>query len=194
MCKFVDFQIIHWTSFENFARVMTTGALLTNKNLQGVLNVSYRQGRRGRTLGDSRASLEDVNFFKYLDEAKGVYLRFGTKTQPLTEVQDDLALVFSSKILQEYDWILNTVENNGFYIGEEREVRESPFSGMLGATLTSDSIDMLFDIDFDPNWAELVIKSDVCLSYLDRVLVGKNGANPCYELYPGVEVKPFTGK
>lgn len=192
-------KIIHWTSPKNYASIITTGALLTNKNVQVIQNIVYGQGGRDRRLGDSRASLENPDtFYKYFDEAEGVYFRVGTREKPLTETQADVALVFSPSLLKEYDWILNTMENFGFYISEDGVTGEGQFSGEYGATLTPSSLELLSLQDYDPNYTELLVKENVSLKYLEQVLFAGNIGD--YEPYknlhdfdrfPNVEFNTF---
>ena len=94
----------------------------------------------------------------------------------------DVCLVFSKDLLNKDNWILNTTENYGFYLNLPGMDGKSSFTGYEGITYDSSNIDRFpsKDIKIFKNDTELLIKDDIDLSHLVKVIF-KNKSD--YEKY-----------
>ena len=85
----------------------------------------------------------------------------------------DVCLVFSKDLLDQDNWILNTTENNGFYLNSLGMVGKSIY-GYESITYDSSNIEKFppkdKDIKIFGEWTELVIKDDIDLSCLVKVI------------------------
>lgn len=117
--------IVHSTSIGALNSILKLGMIL-DQDMRRSLNIAQiEEGTTGRKLGHYTDPLEDTNFWKKVDEAKGVYFRLGPVNQ-----QADVQLIFSSRLLNKYpEYIFNTGENFGFVVGQDGVEGESPFSG-----------------------------------------------------------------
>lgn len=109
--------------------------------------------------------LEDSSYYKSFDEADGVYFRVNVPNFDVNDTVSTVKLIFSPRVLDDRDWILNTEENNGFVFYPDNS--ESPFTGEIGKTYYS--TDDLSSLSFDPYRAELLITRSVDLEHLVHV-------------------------
>ena len=181
--------VVHETTIEGFKMIMESQKLLTNKTRQKLGLCVKGQGCYKRRLEPSDASLYK-DFNRIYEEAYGSYFRvdfdvscrnhYNNFKFPITGWLD-VCLVFSKDLLDQVDWILNTTENNGFYLNSLGMVGESMY-GEEGITYDSSNIEKFppKDIKIFGEWTELVIKDDIDLSCLVEVIF-KNKSD--YEKY-----------
>ena len=181
--------VIHETTIKGFEMIMKNQKLLTNKSRKELGLCMKGQGCYKRRLGPSDASLKDKNFYNIYDEAYGSYFRVdfddNLKNHESYDYKmefGDVCLVFSKDLLNKDNWILNTTENYGFYLNLPGIDGKSSYTGYEGITYDSSNIDRFppKDIEIFKNDTELLIKDDIDLSHLVKVIF-KNKSD--YEKY-----------
>ncbi|ACH69379.1 hypothetical protein PsunGV_gp029 [Pseudalatia unipuncta granulovirus] len=169
------FHLIHETSCINVQRMLLSRYLFTSGKTQSMHDVIGGQGGSNRRLAqDPRVSLRDAKFMEKYDEVDGVYFRLHPKLHHITDTYSDCVMVFSHKILQDFDFVLNTEESFGFYIDEEGVVGTSAFTGKPGMTVSDyRNLQLKFDLMTNYDSTEVLIREDVPINYLLYVIFKK---------------------
>lgn len=90
------------------------------------------EGSKNRKLGDCNIVLKYRDYWKYFDEAKGVYFRPYLDKPKLKPGESAIVLDFQKIREDGINWLINTEENHGFYINKPGIESQSPFSGERG--------------------------------------------------------------
>lgn len=169
------FHLIHETSCINVQRILLSRYLFTSGKTQNMRHVVGGQGGPNRKLArDPRVSLHESNFMEKYDEVDGVYFRLHPKLHHMTDTYSDCVMVFSHRMLQDFDFVLNTEESFGFYIDEEGVVGTSPFTGKPGMTVSDyRNLQLIFDLMTNYDSTELLVREDVPINYLLYVIFKK---------------------
>lgn len=169
------FHLIHETSCENVQQILLNRYLFTSSKTQNMRSVVGGQGGSNRRIAiDPRVSLHDSKFMEKYDEVDGVYFRLHPKLHHMTDTYFDCIMVFSHKLLQDFDFLLNTEESFGFNIDEEGVVGTSPFTGKPGVTVSDyRNLKAVFDLMTDYDSTEVLIREDVPVNYLLCVMFKK---------------------
>lgn len=174
------FLIIHETSIDSLISIINNNILYRSSKIKS-LGLTYRgQGSKNRRLAnDPKISLKDSNFDMLYDEVDGVYFRLLRVDTPIEAHHGgECIMVFSKKLLNFYNFVLNTEENFGFCIAEEGKEAESQFSGEPGMSIYSlEKLKLLENYSFNPYSSEIVIMDNVNLKFLMSVFVKKNHQN-----------------
>jgi hypothetical protein len=142
------------------------------------------QGDPTRALTVASYSTLDEDFWKKYGDAHGIFFRvdFNAKSPNVgydycSRPEGDVAFVFSPQILNETkSWILNSTENNGFYLGTVPGlVGESAWSGYLGITYNNKNIQNFPERKpgMDPirgDDTELLIFKNINLKHLTKII------------------------
>lgn len=117
--------IVHSTSIDALNDILIIGMLL-DQDMRKTFNIKQSgEGTKGRKIGHYTDPLNNPEFSRNVDEAKGVFFRMGPVNQ-----RSDVQLIFSPKLLKQYpEYIFNTDENYGFVVGKDGLEGISPFSG-----------------------------------------------------------------
>lgn len=103
------FHLIHETSCINVQRILLSRYLFTSGKTQNMRHVVGGQGGSNRKLArDPRVSLHESNFMEKYDEVDGVYFRLHPKLHHMTDTYSDCVMVFSHKMLQDFDFVLTS--------------------------------------------------------------------------------------
>lgn len=173
------FLIIHETSINSLISILENQMLYRSSKIQA-LGLEYGQGVKNRRLASNpRISLTDPDFDALYDEVDGVYFRLLKIETPIeTRHGGTCVMVFSSHLLDSYNFVLNTEENFGFCIAEEGKEAESQFSGEPGISIsTTKNLSLLDKYDFNPYASEIVITDNVNLKFLKSIFVKENYQN-----------------
>jgi hypothetical protein len=173
------FFIIHETSTDSLMNILKNEMLYRSSKIQS-LGLAYGQGSKNRRLAsDPLISLTDPNFDTLYDEVDGVYFRLLRVETPIqTYHGGNCVLVFSSQLLDSYNFVLNTEENFGFCIAEEGKEAESQFSGEPGISIfTPEKLKLLENYNFNPYSSEIVVTDNVNLTNLKSVFVKESYQN-----------------
>lgn len=166
------FHLIHETNCISVQRIMVSRYIYTSRRTQQMVDIITGQGGGNRRLAeDPRVSLTDPNFFDKYDEVDGVYFRLHPKLHHITHTYSDCVMVFSHKLLQDFDFVLNTEENFGFFIDEEGVVGTSQFSGEAGMTVSDyRNLELVFEHMTNYDSTEVLIRDNVPVGYLRYVV------------------------
>lgn len=173
------FFLSHETNTKNLLNILKVNILLKKSETQK-LGLNNLQGRHNRRLSnDPKVSLSDSNFGDKFDEVDGVYFRlYKENTLIKPNYGGNCVLVFSSKVLTQKDFVVNTEENMGFCIAEDGVEALSQFSGEEGITVTTiKNLHLLNKYKFNHNSSEVVILDNVDLKYLKYVLVNSDAVD-----------------
>nr|ANY57419.1 hypothetical protein PhopGVgp030 [Phthorimaea operculella granulovirus]QBH65865.1 hypothetical protein PhopGVgp030 [Phthorimaea operculella granulovirus]QBH65995.1 hypothetical protein PhopGVgp030 [Phthorimaea operculella granulovirus]QBH66125.1 hypothetical protein PhopGVgp030 [Phthorimaea operculella granulovirus]QBH66255.1 hypothetical protein PhopGVgp030 [Phthorimaea operculella granulovirus] len=164
------FYLIHETSFRSLDNILTSGAIFTSGKTQHMTDYKGQGSKNRRLAKNPRVSLDMPNFGDVYDEVDGVYFRLHPKTSSVRNKFSECVLIFSSSLLRQFNFCINTEENFGFMIDEDGLVNESQFSGEPGMSITSlENIDLI-----ESEAQEVVVTSDVPIIYLRHVLFNKD--------------------
>ncbi|AAQ21628.1 unknown [Cryptophlebia leucotreta granulovirus] len=163
------YYLIHETSFTSLFGILKSGHIFTSSKTQEIMEARGQGGKNRRLTSDPAMSLKMTNFYELYDEVDGVYMRLCLKTESLRTQFSDCVMLFSSLLLKNYEFVINTEENFGFLISEEGVVGESQFSGEPGFSITS--LESMYLLEDYPNILgnEVLIRNDVNLKYLRSV-------------------------
>ena len=145
--------IVHFTSPVAFNSIKSCGWIYNQKDRKSRNIFAVFEGSVNRRIGPNDISLEQQGENIY-DEGIGVYFR--VLPQKPQKQKSIVAIGFRPNILDKYGWFINTEENFGFKLGDDKVI--SPFSGELGRTI--------YNIDSPEitERSELVIPTSVSLA------------------------------
>lgn len=165
------YELYHETSFSNLENILDEFTLFKSS-----FSRSVGQGSRNkkRLTNNPKVSLIDGSFYNYYDEVDGVYFRLKKISDSISLKTNDVLLLFSGGMLDEYDSVINTEENFGFMISENGVEGESQFSGEMGISIYNQKdIDVLRNYNYDFERSEVVILDNVCLKFLKKIYLKK---------------------
>lgn len=167
------YELYHETSFRNLENILNEFTLYKSSFLTSEFIIG--QGGRNRKLTNNpKVSLTDKSFYNYYDEVDGVYFRLKKISDVISLKTNDVLLLFSGGMLDEYDSVINTEENFGFMISENGVECESQFSGEIGISIYNrQDIDLLRTYNFDFERSEVAILDNVCLKFLKKIYLKK---------------------
>jgi hypothetical protein len=98
------------------------------------INCEY-EGSKNRKIAKSSISLQSYkseDYWKYYDEAIGIYFRPYLDKPKLKPGESAIVLDFQKIREDSINWLINTEENNGFYISKPGFEARTSFGGELG--------------------------------------------------------------
>lgn len=154
--------IVHSTSINALNNILKLGIILDQTMRKHLIISQTGEGSVGRKVGHYTDAVNNPEFWKTVDEARGVYFRMGPVKQTA-----DVQLIFSPKLLKQYpEYIFNTEENNGFAVGQNGVEGESPISGEPTTSYWGKIPPKNILKNLDPNSTEILIPSSVNLDNL----------------------------
>lgn len=168
------YELYHETSFSNLESILDEFTLYKGSFFREEFIIG--QGSRNRKLTNNpNVSLTDRNFYEYYDEVDGVYFRLKKINDIISLKRNDVLLLFSGGMLDEYDSVINTEENFGFMISENGVEGESQFSGEMGMSIYNrQDIDLLRTYNFDFERSEVAILDNVSLKFLKKIYLKRS--------------------
>ncbi|AQQ80299.1 ORF32 [Betabaculovirus altermyunipunctae] len=166
------FHLIHETNCVSVQRILASRYIFTSRKTQQMADLISGQGGGNRRLADDpRVSLTDSQFFDKYDEVDGVYFRLYPRLHRVTHIYSDCIMVFSHRVLQDFDFVMNTEENFGFFIDEEGVAGTSQFSGEPGMSVSDyRNLELVFDQMTNYDSTEVLVRDDVPVGYLRYVI------------------------
>jgi hypothetical protein len=177
-------SIVHETVVPGLIGILSNGGMQIQVTRQkNNINV-VGQGDPTRALNVASYSTTHKDSWKNYTDAHGSFFRvdFNGKKPHVgydycSNPVGDVAFVFSPQLLEKTDsWILNTTENNGFYLGTRTGlVGESPFSGYMGITYNNKNIQDFPELKpgMEPirgDDTELLIFKNIDLTHLKKII------------------------
>lgn len=171
------YELYHETNFFNLESILRDFILFRSSNYKPEFKIGQGSVNR-RLTQDPTVSIVNSDFFKFYDEVDGVYFRLKRYNYKKTLETSDCCLIFSGKILSQYNNVINTEENFGFMIDKNGVENESQFSGEMGMSiLNMQNIEKLEQYSFDFERSEVVVLNDVDLKFLKYILIKKKFKN-----------------
>jgi len=176
-------SIVHETGIAGLLGILNNNGMQIQVTRQkNNINV-IGQGDPTRKLTVASYSTLDTQYWRKYGDAHGIFFRVDFNATSPNEGYEycakpfgDVAFVFSPQILkQTKSWILNSTENNGFYLGSAIGlVGQSPFSGYYGVTYNNKNIQDFPEVkgDMGPikgNDTELLIFKNINLKHLTQI-------------------------
>ena len=171
------YELYHETSFGNLENIVNEFTLYKSSCFKPEFIIG-QGGRNRKVTNNPKVTLTDSNFYKYYDEVDGVYFRLKKISDRISLKTEDVLLLFSGGMLDEYDSVINTEENFGFMINENGVEGESQFSGEMGMSIYNrQDIDLLRNYKYDFERSEVVILDNVDLKFLKKIFLKKKFKN-----------------
>lgn len=177
-------SIVHETGVPGLFGILSNGGMQIQVSRQKNNIHVVGQGDPTRRLNVASYSTINEDFWKNYGDAHGIFFRVDyNATEPnigydyCSKPVGDVAFVFSPQLIKETkSWILNSTENNGFYLGTTPGlVGESAWSGYMGITYNSNNIQNFPELKsgMNPirgNDTELLIFKNINLKHLTKII------------------------
>ena len=173
--KSVNFtSIYHCTTPSALYLILAQDKLLTSADRQKLNIATVGQGGLNRkTLMEHKY---DPNFIEMFSEVNGLFFRIVKPTHCHQKNKSGAVLQLTTKVLDDYEWYVNSSENNGFFCNNLGQVGINAFTGDECITYDKTNIDNYLNsqlwldqtVSMD---AELVITQSIpVIKYLQHII------------------------